>query len=207
MGFQLPRAGAESVAEARQMSEIGEDPEREERKKSLTDALRSAAADGPAVPGEIVDLDEDEQDGVEAVAPGGAPPEWATVPADFKMPDGWVVFFVRFRAKWTNRPGSGDRQCILWNLSESDEKRASARARGDGMRLVAEMAKQQIRAIDGERADWSGAPGPHNVSQFWSEIGGKCRYLLKGHYLKTHTMSTEETVDFFDNCVASRSVG
>jgi hypothetical protein len=190
------------------MSEIGENPEREERKKSLTDALRSAAAVGGAIPG-VVDLDDEED--VAEVAPGGSAPAWAIVPSGgeipFVMPEGWVVFFIRFRAKWTNRPGSADRQCILWNLSESDEKRASARARGDGMRLVEEMSKQMIRAIDGERADWSGAPGPQNVGQFWSEIGGKCRYMLKSHYLKTHTMSTEETVDFFDNCVASRSVG
>jgi hypothetical protein len=187
------------------MSEIGENPEREARKKSLMDAVQSAAADGE-IPS-MVDLDDDEGDRVAEVAPGGAPPEWATVPEDFRMPPGWVVFFIRFRAAWTNRPGGPDRQCIVWNLSESDEKNAARRARGDGMRLIDECAKQMIRAVDGLKIDQGGAPGPANVSQFWSEIGGKCRYLLKSHYLKTHTMGPDETVDFFDNCVASRSVG
>ena len=188
-------------------SEIGEDQDREDRKAALQAALQQASVDDEKVPEATFDDGDDDPQGMDQ-ATSDAPPDWAKIPEqNFKMPEGWVVFFIRFRASWTNTPKRGDRTCILWNLSEADEKLAAKAARGDGLRLIEEMAKRMVRAIDGERADWSGAPGPANVNQFWSEIGGKCRYMLKSMYLKNHTMSPEDSLDFFEHCVTSRSAG
>jgi hypothetical protein len=186
-------------------NEVGENPERDERKRSLTEQLTAAAARGE-VPDVVEFDDEDDQPG-DVVASSDAPPDWAKIPEGFVMPAGWVVFFVRFRAAWTNTPKKGDRTCILWNLSEADEKLAARKARGDGLRLIEEMSKRMIRSVDGLKADWGGSPGPANVDQFWSEIGGKCRYMLKSTYLKNHTLSAEESLDFFEHCVTSRSAG
>lgn len=177
-----------------------DDEERGERKAELLEKLKNEQA--PDKGDEGIEWEE----GVVEASTDG-PPAWAKVPVDLSMPPGWVVFFVRFRAAWTNTPGKGDRSVILWNLSEADEKLAARAARGDALRLVDEMSKRMIRAIDGERADWTGKPGPSNVGAFWSEIGGKCRYQLKSLYLKNHTLSPEENLDFFEHCVASRSAG
>jgi|HubBroStandDraft_5_1064220.scaffolds.fasta_scaffold10497_3 hypothetical protein len=185
-------------------NEVGENPERDERKRNLQDAIRQAAAG--EVP-EAVEFDEPDDLPSDVVTNQDAIPDWAKLPDNFPMPEGWVVFFVRFRAAWTNTPKKGDRVCVLWNLSEPDEKLAARQARGDGLRLIEEMSKRMIRSIDGLKADWGGAPGPANVNQFWSEIGGKCRYMLKSLYLKNHTLSTEESLDFFEHCVTSRSAG
>jgi len=175
---------------------------REDRKAKFYDKLKE---------GELAELpDDDVQDDdgdVVAVDPGAGPPEWAQIPEGFVMPDGWVVYFIRFRAAWTNTPRKGDRQCILWNLSESDEKHAAKRARGDANRIIDEMAKQMVRAIDGRKTDWGGGFGPASITTFWNEIGGKCRWTLKSHYLKTHTMQPAEMADFFEHCVTSRSAG
>lgn len=185
-------------------NEIGENPEKEGRKRTLQEAIK-AAADGEVT--DAVEFDDPDDQPGDVVAGQDAIPEWAKLPDEFAMPPGWVVFFVRFRAAWTNVAKKGDRVVVLWNLSEADEKLAARAARGDGLRLIEEMAKRMIRAIDGQKADWTGAPGPANVNQFWSEIGGKCRYMLKSMYLKNHTLSTEESLDFFEHCVTSRSAG
>jgi hypothetical protein len=173
----------------------------------LAEEARRASADG--VPPPVEDLEDDEVavDGVETGVPS-----WATVPANFTFPPGWLVWFIRFPAKLTNRPGGPERQCILWNLNEADEKRAARLARGDGMRVIDEMAKQMIRSIDGKRVSFgpvSGAEQDQTVSlqTFWSEIGGKYRAQLKSLYLKTHAMDAAENADFFEHCVAPRMVG
>lgn len=175
----------------------------EEQKKRLEDLELERAEAGHAVVGAVEDLD-DEDDEVEPAKPL---PDWATLPEGLVVPQGWQVWVVRFRAQLTNTPGKGDRKAILWNLSESDEKHAAKRARGDGMRVIDECAKQMIRAVDGVRADWSGASGPGSITTFWSEIGGKCRHQIKSLYLKTHTMTPQENADFFEHCVAVRTAG
>ncbi len=128
-------------------------------------------------------------------------PEWAAVPPDLKMPIGRQIYFLRFRARWTDRPDKGERQCLLWNLTEADEKLALRRTRGDAFRAVDELSKQMVRAIDGQSVNWTSV----SPETFWNEIGGSCRQLLKNHYSKTHMLGAEETADFFANCIAVRT--
>lgn len=172
----------------------------DEKKPRLEDLIKEA---GEASVGAPIDLD-DEEDGDEP-QPEKPLPDWATLPAGMKTPAGWQVWFLRFPANLTNNPGKGDRTCILWNLSEADEKLAAKRARGDGLRVIDECAKQMIRAVDGVKADWSGASGPGSVASFWSELGGKGRHQIKGLYLRTHTMSPEENAAFFERGVVVRT--
>src|SRR5580700_4201281 len=108
----------------------------------LAEEARRASAEG--VPPPVQDLDD--EDDAEEVAETGVP-SWALVPPNFQFPPGWLIWFIRVPARLTNRPGGPERQCILWNLNEADEKRASRAARGDGMRVIDEMAKQMIRSI------------------------------------------------------------
>lgn len=132
-------------------------------------------------------------------------PEWALVPSNLTLPVGRQVSFVRFRAAWTDTISKGDRQCILWNLTDADEKIALKRARGDGSRALAELAKQMIRAIDGVKVDWTkGELSP--VNKWWNEIGAGCRQLVQAIYHKNHNLSAEDQADFFANCVATRTV-
>lgn len=141
---------------------------------------------------------------------GGADdmPEWAVLPNDLKIPKGRVVAFILFRADWTDTPDKGDRQCIVWNLSDADERIALKRtAMGDGLGAVSELAKQSVRAVDGHRVDWSKPKGPGSIDQFWREIGAKCRALVQRWYLQNHQLTDREQADFFENCVAVRTMG
>lgn len=180
----------------------------------VTDAKRAIASGGDPpeeATGITIDDLDDEEGGVVPAEEGV--PEWALVPANFSFPPGWLVWFIRFPASMTNRPKGPERQCILWNLSEADEKRASKLARGDGIRVIDEMAKAMIRSIDGKKVSWKPvdprAPADEtgNVSQFWTEIGGKCRHQLKSLYLKTHAMDGAENARFFESCITPRTVG
>lgn len=128
--------------------------------------------------------------------------ERAIPKGDFPMPAGWVVFILRFRASTTNTPKKGDRTCVLWNLSDTDEKLAARRANGVGIRLIDEMAKGMIRAFDGKKAD-----NFQDIGKFWTEIGGKNRTQIKTIYLRNHTMSPEENTDFFEHCIVSLTAG
>ena len=136
----------------------------------------------------------------EAVDAGGedAPPPWAVLPAGVKPPsEGTQIGFIRIPAKWTLTPTKGDRVAVCWPLGETDEKLAYARARGDMVRSVSELSKQMIRACDGQRSRWDGKPG--DVPTFWNEIGAKGRQMIRNYYVKTHTVSDEESLDFFSN--------
>jgi hypothetical protein len=136
----------------------------------------------------------------------GALPPWVEVPTDLVFPRGKQVGFMRFKAEWTDRPELGDRNIIIWGLTDNDEKLAISAARGEGGRTVPEMAKRIIRSIDGHRADWTGKKsGPGGVDRFWNEIGPKCRTLVTNMYWKTHQLSMEETADFLLHCVVFRS--
>lgn len=136
-------------------------------------------------------------------------PEWATMPEGLKVPPGRQVHALRFRSEWTDVPGKGDRHCIVWNLSDAEERIALKRSGGgdEPVSMATELAKQMIRAIDGHKADWSGVAGPGNIDVFWREIGSKCRQLVVRWYTQTHMLSDAERADFFENCVASRTAG
>lgn len=127
-------------------------------------------------------------------------PDWFTMPPGFVIPPHKEIIFLRFRAAWTDRPDKGERMCMLWPLSDADEKLALKRTRGEPARGLSELSKQLIRAVDGCRADWTGQPGPGSVERFWDEIGSKCRQLIQNYYAKTHTLSNEEKYDFLGNC-------
>ena len=131
-------------------------------------------------------------------------PDWVVLPPDLKIPRGKQLYFLRFRADWTEKPEKGERQCILWNLSDSDENMALKRAMGDGNRAFKELTKQMIRAVDGKRADWS--QGFHsNIEKFWREVGSKARQAIVSVYHKTHTFDEVQSADFFTNCWAVRT--
>jgi hypothetical protein len=77
-------------------------------------------------------------------ASGGSDvPEWAIVPKDLRPPKGRQVIFLRIPAKLTDTPLKGERQCIVWTLSDGDEKLAAERCgfdrlgRGHGARSAA----------------------------------------------------------------------
>jgi hypothetical protein len=173
-------------------------------KPTFKEALRELNSPAPPV---VEDLSEPDDEGDDEGAPkpeAAAIPEWAAMPPGLVMPEGWQIHFMRFRAAWTNLPRLGDRTCVLWNLTEADEKLAARRARGDANRIIDEMSKQMVRVIDGARTDWTKG-GANNIERFWDEIGGKCRHLVRSYYLKTHTLEAKDFADFFDNCVAVRT--
>lgn len=150
--------------------------------------------------------DPEDEPSAEQVEAAQQIPEWAIVPATLKVPPDRDFAILRFRAKWTHRPSKGDRQCILWSLSDLDERTALKRARGDSSRGLPELAKQMIRLIDGEPAEWTmGRASKNSVDKFWDEIGPKCRKILTNHYLQTHGLDPKEVADFFTNCCVVRS--
>jgi hypothetical protein len=138
--------------------------------------------------------------------PGGAP-GWVKIPEGFTFPRGRQVAFLRFRGTWTDTPDKGERQCILWALTDADEKMALSRAQGDVNRAANELAKQMVRALDGHVADWSGNPGVGNIDQWWNEIGGRCRGMLVRIFTQLHVLNTEERKDFFEHCIELRTAG
>lgn len=125
----------------------------------------------------------------------GAPP-WAKVPSDLVIPRNVEVAFMKIPLK------SGDEMTlVLWELGVRDERLARARTQGDfNTRLMDEMAKQMIRAIDGARVEWA---NPFTVERAWEEMGSKYRSVLNVWYLKSHQLSDDERVDFFEKCVVS----
>lgn len=137
---------------------------------------------------------------------GGAP-DWVRMPAGLKIPRGARVVFMKFKAEWTAAPELGERQIICWPISVGDKKLALGRAIGDGSRVLEELTKSMIRAIDGQLVSWDGASTAGNVDLFWQQVGEKIRVMLVQIYLQLHTLNDAETVDFFSNCVAVRTAG
>ena len=132
-------------------------------------------------------------------------PEWAVLPPNLKIPRGKRVTFIRFRASWTDAPEKGERQCLLWTLTDGEEKLANDRCGGSSTRAPAEYSKQMIRAVDGVMVDWSKSRGPGSVDEFWREIGPKGRTMLMRLYAQLHLPSDEDINDFFEHCVAVRT--
>lgn len=125
-------------------------------------------------------------------------PDWALIPPNMQIPSGVEVSFMRIPLK-----GGGDVQLMTWELGVRDERmgRARADAGGAGARLVEEMAKQMIRAVDGKPISWG---DPLEVERVWDKIGAKYRNLLSAYYLKLHQLDDEERLDFFENRVVAR---
>jgi len=136
-------------------------------------------------------------------------PSWAKIPKDMKFPKGIDVIFARIRASTTMYPGKGDRQVIIWPMTDADQKLAIGRAMGDRNRANIEITKQMIRSIDGQRINWTGDPSQPgaDVDQFWHDIGPKGRNLLDRIWTQLHTMSADELFDFFENCIAAVRTG
>ncbi len=171
---------------------------------STMDEMKST----PVTNEDLADLGDDPKPDVNAGVP-----DWVTLPAGFRIPPGRVISFIRLKSEWTDTPNKGEvhsdgvryRQCAVWNLNGADEKQAITRTRGDSMRLVAELTKQMCRVIDGNKADWTGRPGPGSLDIWWDEIGAKCRQLVQNHYVKTHSLTEAERADFFEHCIAVRT--
>lgn len=138
---------------------------------------------------------------------GDEVPDWVVLPAQMKAPRGRQVVFLRFPPALTAAPEKGERQCIVWSLSDGEEKLANDRTNGSSARAPSEFTKQMIRAVDGVMVDWSKARGPGSLDEFWREVGPKGRNLLMRIYTQLHLASEEETRDFFEHCVAVRTVG
>ena len=135
-------------------------------------------------------------------------PDWVVMPPDLTIPPGRTVGFLRFRAPWTDCPEKGDRQCIVWNLSDMDERIAIKRTTmGDSMQLAGELSKQMIRAIDGVKVNWAAVKGPGCIDEFWKEIGSKCRQMVIRWYTQNHSLTDTEQADFFENCAVVRTMG
>jgi len=139
---------------------------------------------------------------------GSGPPEWGHIPQGLNLPAvGTQVAFLRIPAKWTRNPSQGDRTCVVWPIGETEERLAYGRSRGDVTRSMTELTKAAIRAIDGHRADWSGdLKKEGSVTEFWTSIGPKGRSMIRNWYLKTHSVSDEEALDFFSNHFVSMTV-
>jgi hypothetical protein len=161
----------------------------------------------------VVDAQEAEEVAAPA-APPGLPasqgddvPDWALVPSQLRIPKGKQVLFLRFRAEMTDAPLKGERQCIVWSLTDGEEKLANDRCAGNSSRAPAEFSKQMIRAVDGVPTDWGRSKGPGAVDEFWREIGPKGRNMLMRIYTQLHLASDNEVRDFFEHCVAVRTAG
>lgn len=148
-----------------------------------------------------------DEEAAQAVAAGdtagasGEIPEWAQLPPGMKLPrKGNTIAFLRIPAAWTTDPGSGrDRWCVVWAIGETEEILAYKRSRGDAHRSVTELSKACIRVCDGSRARWDGKAGPGDINEFWSAIGPKGRQMVRNYYMKTHSVTDEEALDFFSN--------
>lgn len=131
-------------------------------------------------------------------------PDWAIpfVPADLRTARGTPLVAVLCKGERCS-VNRGDRVVLISELSDGDEKFAIMRAAGDPNRVMTELSKQQIRAIDGHVADFSGVPTAlGSVDAFWTECGPKHRALFQRIYTRINQMTNEELADFFDNCIA-----
>lgn len=127
-------------------------------------------------------------------------PSFAVLPPGFVLPPGKQIGFMYFRGEWTDTPEDGDRWCMMWPLTEAEEKAAIKKGGGEQNAIISELAKSTIRVIDGLKVDKTGVTSPANLNMFWSKLGPRCRPLIKNYYYKTHTLSKEDQQDFFANC-------
>jgi hypothetical protein len=150
----------------------------------------------------VNDAAEDEAAGREEipfVEEPALPPEFV-IPGNVRPPpDGVTVTFMRILGKNSFAPTKGDRWCALWVLTDADETLALKRAQSGGAIALAECAKQCIRVIDGEKADWTNSPGKGiPVKEFWREIGPKYRNEIINWYGKMHGFDAADRKDFLE---------
>lgn len=196
-------------------------------------------AETSAAPAQGFEVQEDEDPGEQTI------PEWAVewIPEGMKIPPGRKVVFLRFKSKWTDAPDKGvpsswkvpeqrapgeddkpafheeehlSRVLICWGIIDKEERNARKRAGDDKHRLVEELTKSFIRAVDGKRSDGgSGAWAQKDLGEqffdihtFWRELGPKCRRPVINLYDQFHNLKSEEWADFFLNgLVVIDSVG
>lgn len=165
--------------------------------------------------------------GVPDAKKGGAPP-WVHMPEGLKIPRHRQVIFMRFPSAWTQTPNVGRelrvddewsiiaagkagalwRQVICWNNSIGDEKLAVGRAMGDRNRLMTELVRQWIRAVDGEAVDWTGErTGPMNLDVSYEQFGGPVRNMLERVFGQVHTLDVGKQKLFFEHCIEVRTAG
>lgn len=130
-------------------------------------------------------------------------PSWGKVPQGVRFPRGIEVFFVKIPASMTMYPGRGDRQCIVWAMTDGDMKLAASRSMGNAARNSIELCKQFIRAADGQTINWTGDPSQPgiDIDTFWHEIGPKGRLLVERVYVKVNMVNEQEFADFFEHCI------
>lgn len=141
-------------------------------------------------------------------APPGFKIPKGTSERPFRFPKGIDVLFVTIPGSCTMYPHKGDRQVIIWSLTDGDEKLAYGRSTST-TRAPSELAKQMVRAIDGEVTNWTGDPGQPgaDIDRFWHEIGPKGRDLLHRLNVQINGMNREELTHFFEHCIAVRNMG
>lgn len=134
-------------------------------------------------------------------------PPWVELPGDLIIPRGAQVGFLRIRSNLTADPSQGDRQCVVWPLTDLDERLAMSRIQDNPYNAIAELTVQMIRAIDGAKVNWAAKRGdPGNIKDFWRDLGPKGRSLVQRYYTRTHQVTAEETMDFLSECVAVRTM-
>ncbi len=136
-------------------------------------------------------------------------PKGFKIPKDMVFPRGIDVLFITLPASITAYSGKGDRQVVLWPLTDADEKLAISRSMANAARAGTELAKQMIRAIDGERINWTGDPSQPgaDIDRAWHEFGPKGRNLLQRLFNQMHAMTEDELVHFFEHCIAVVNMG
>jgi hypothetical protein len=139
-------------------------------------------------------------------------PSWCKpFPANFQVPKGKSVVFMRFRGDWTETPHLGDRQCVCWGISVGEEYAADKRADERGSRSIPEKAKLSIRLVAAAAdetllaVDLSKATPAADTDIFWEQIGLKCRTLIINAFVQTHSLSEAQRRDFFENCIEVRA--
>lgn len=137
---------------------------------------------------------------------GGAP-AWVKLPAGLSFPRGRALYFLRFRAEWTDTPAKGERQCICWPISVGDKKLAAQRAMSDANRITEEMCMRFVRVVDGHVVDHSGAASPGNLDVWWNEVGEKVRAQIMRIFMRAHVLDAGAQRDFLENCIAVRIPG
>jgi len=194
-------AGAATKAAGRPVDapeggQLGEGPEAE---NDAPDGLLEAEDEGLQVMPDEGRLPE--PDDPDAPLPG-----WAELPDGLTPPKGVQLGFLRIKSGLTSAPHLGDRTCVVWPLTDLDERLAITRIQGNAYNAIAEQAKQMVRAIDGVKVNWNAKAGePGNLKDFWRDIGPKGRTLVLRYYNQTHNLSPEETADFLLSCVAVRT--
>jgi len=135
-----------------------------------------------------------------------AMPSWAqaAIPAGLQIPRGRTVIVFRFLREWTDDKVQ-DRTCVLWNLSVGDEKLANQRGGDNSNNVLMELSKQMIRAIDGAKIDYTGRDKSVDINAWWNVIGRKCRSLIVSAFVRNHSLTTAEKIDFLAHHQCART--